>query len=721
MEHLSGSLEKILFSNEDNGFAVAKLNKRKQDREGVTIVGNFASIKPGETINCKGHWKHHPKFGKQFIVENYTLSTPKDLIGIQRYLESGLIKGIGPTYANRIVEVFGLDTLEVIDKTPERLLEVDGIGPKRIEIIEKHWDQNISMREVIIFLRSHGIGPSLAQKIYKKFQDKAIDVIKANPYTLAKSMFGVGFKTIDKIAKSLGIEKNHPMRVLAGIEYVLKELSNSGHTCYPEELLLNETKERLEIEYHDLNTAILTLEEENVIVREEVLEDNIPILMVWIKYLYIAEKGINAHLKRINNHSVNFRHIDVEKAILWSQDLQKIRFAKEQIEALSDSLGNKIHIITGGPGTGKSTLTKAILSIHLKLTENILLAAPTGKAAKRLSQITRNRASTIHSLLEYDFTTGKFKRGKDNPLPCDLIIIDEASMIDTLLMFCLLKAIPSHARVIIIGDIDQLPSIGPGNVLHEIIATQLISTSRLKQIFRQGKGSMISLSAHNINKGLFPILQKPKKGADFLFFEHKETENILSTIIDLNVNQIPQAYNLAPLHDIQILSPMRKGIIGIDNLNQQLQHILNPRTEGIEHFGHRFKVGDKVMQIRNNYSKKVFNGDVGFIDSIDVEEKQIHIHFNTNLITYEYTDMDEIRLAYSVSIHKYQGSEAPCIIIPIHTSHFKLLQRNLLYTAITRGKRLVILVGDKKAIAIAIQNNDVKKRYTSLSYFISTN
>jgi len=718
-DQISGTIDHIVYRSEETGFTVAKLNKSSREKDAFCIVGKFPSIQVGEAINCKGIWKHHPSFGRQFDVGEYELSVPKDLKGIKRYLASGTIKGIGPVNAKRIVDKFGFDTLSVIDNDPMQLTNVEGIGKKRALMIMEHWEEHKSMRDVMIFLRAHEVGSALSKKIYRRYGEKSIEVIKENPFVIARDVFGVGFKTADRIATELDIPKDSKVRVEAGIEYVLQKLSDDGHVCVPEEKLITVSEEMLAVDRSSISSAIIALETENHIIRKELMTSEDPVLHVWLKKLYICETGIAKELARILFASCSIRDIKCDKAIEWVQEKHYLKLAKEQITALTTGLSEKIHIITGGPGTGKSTITKAIISIHEKISDSILLCAPTGRAAKRMSEITRKKAFTIHSLLEFDFVNGGFKKSKDNPLKCDLIIIDEASMIDTNLMYSLLRAIPDHTRVIFIGDIDQLPSVGPGNVLKDLIESKRIPMTRLFQIFRQGKGSRISLNAHNINRGIFPELQKTKEKSDFVFIESETPEEISEHILSLTHEKIPASFSFDPFDEVQILSPMRRGIIGVDNLNILLQKKLNPNGISIERFGRLFRLGDKVMQIRNNYNKVVFNGDVGRIIEIDEEEQRVDISFDGKVISYDHIELDEIILAYAVSIHKYQGSECPCIIIPIHSSHFKLLQRNLLYTGITRGKKLVVLVGTKKAIALAIGNDEVKTRHTGLSFFIA--
>ncbi len=713
MEEIAGHIERITYQNSENGFTVAKLKVVKIS-EPVAIVGTLIDIQPGESIECGGYWKNDPKHGSQFIVESFRKKAPSTLLGIQKYLSSGLIKGIGPKFAEKIVEKFGMQTLEVIEKDPKSLLKVEGLGKKKLDQVISCMEMHRTIQEVMVFLQSHHITPSYAQKIYKRYGHECISILQANPYRLAQDIIGIGFKIADKIAASLNIEKNSPDRIAAGIEYLLGELSTQGHSCYPKAALMTLAKELLEVENEKIESVTRELNVEKRIMIDYVNHEE----FVWLKPLHIAEMGIVREVFRLVDHPCSFREVDTTKALMWVQDLIKIKFAKAQKEAIVSALCQKMLIITGGPGTGKSTITKAILRILEKLSSRIILAAPTGKAAKRMTEITYRQASTIHSLLEYDFRTRKFRRNHENPLLADLIIIDEASMIDTYLMFQLLKAIPDTCRVIFIGDIDQLPSVGPGNTLRDLIDSEKITTERLKFIFRQQKGSKIISSAHSINDGFFPKL-KSEPEDDFFFLEAKEPQEVLETLTDVVAKRLPSKYNLDPLTEIQVLAPMRKGIIGTENLNFRLQEVLNSNRDYLSYHGRRYAVDDKVMQLKNNYQKEVFNGDVGIIVSILKEEQKILVKYDGKEVLYEFSECDEINLAYAVSVHKYQGSESPCIVMPVHTHHFKLLCRNLLYTGVTRGKKLVILIGTKKALAIAINNNEIEKRYTALKYLLS--
>lgn len=714
-----GYIERITYQSPESGYTVAQL-KEKGRSELTCLVGTMPSLKPGETVRCKGEWKQHLVYGRQFAIESYHVEAPADVVGIKKYLGSGLIKGIGPKYASRIVEKFDADTLNIIDQHPERLLEVEGLGKKRMELIKTCWSEQKSIREVMIFLQSHGVSPTYAQKVYKTYGDQSIKRVQANPYQLARDIYGIGFKKADDIAQKLGMAKNAPERIDAGIEYVLTECSEEGHVCFPYAELLKTAETMLENAPDIIEQRLAVLVNEKRIEIGEMLCQGLLERYVWLRKLFMAEVGICRHAARLRHSNCRLRDVDTERALVWVQTQLGITLAENQQQAVIQALKEKIQIITGGPGTGKSTITKAILAITEKLSTHIILAAPTGRAAKRMTEITGKKASTIHSLLEFDFKNGQFKRGPDNPLECDLIIVDEASMIDTQLMHSLLKAIPNHARVIFVGDINQLPSVGPGNVLKDMIASRTIPVTALNEIFRQAAGSRIITNAHRINSGTFPDIRN-ESDSDFFFIDVETPEEVLRDIIALVGQRLPKKYRLDPFNDIQVLAPMRRGVIGTENLNLVLQEQLNPKGgDPLFWGGKRFVPGDKVMQIRNNYQRDVYNGDIGRIASIDPIEQEMVVTIDDRPVVYEFSDLDELVLAYAVSVHKYQGSECPCVVIPVHTTHFKLLHRNLLYTGVTRGKRLVVLVGTKKAIALAVQNDEVKRRHTGLQQALTT-
>lgn len=703
-DELVGYVEVIVYTQPENGFTVAKLREPKK-KELVVMVGFLPGLQAGETVACQGKWKVHPNHGRQFEVTEYSVEVPCDVIGIQKYLESGLVKGIGPIFAQRIVDRFGIDTLQVIDQAPHRLEEVEGLGEKKRERLVTCWREQKSIREVMIFLRSHGVSPAYAQKIFKLYGAESIAKVKENPYRLAKEVMGIGFKLADAVALKLGFALQSRERIAAGIEFVLWELSNDGHTCYPEGAFLERAVAVLGVELGLIEAEVGALVAKEVLVRKDGL--------VWLGIFFAYEASIAKDLWRLCQSPQVIRAIDAGKAASWVEAQLQIQFALQQKMAITRALTDKLHVITGGPGTGKSTITNGILRVAEKLTNKILLAAPTGRAAKRLSQITRRKAFTLHALLEMDFASGGFKRGRDDPLDCDLLIIDEASMIDTPLLFHLLRAIPGGAKVLFVGDIDQLPSVGPGTVLRDVIQSGLVGVTRLTEIFRQAKGSKIITNAHKINSGEFPSLQGAEE-SDFHFIEAETLESIREVVLELVSKTIPEKWKLDPVNDIQVLSPMRKGLAGAEALNEALQALLNPCNRPLFRMGKRFHVKDKVMQIQNDYDKKVFNGDIGWIEMIDAGNQVMKVSFDDRLVEYEFSELDELVLAYATSVHKFQGSECPCIVMPIHTAHFKLLYRNLLYTAVTRGKKQVYLVGTKRAIAIAIHNDQAQKRYTGL-------
>ena len=714
---LSGQIERITYCSDETGYTVAKV-KVYGRADLVTVVGNFMAPTPGEILKMVGEWANHPKFGEQFKVVRYESAVPASVAGIRKYLGSGLIKYIGPVMAKRIVDLFGEKTLDVIEEETDRLLEVEGIGPKRLDKIKSAWEEQKEIREVMVFLQSHGVSSGYATKIFKRYGQESIAVVKENPYRLATDIFGIGFLTADRIAEQLGFKKNSPLRSQAGILYVLQQLADEGHVYYPYEPLIDRCIEILEVERAIITTAVDFIAEAEQIVIEK--PDRVPgseavDQVVYLAGYHFAEKTIAHRIKILLESPKSFRKIDPDKAIAWVQDQLSILLAEKQIEAVKQGIQNKVLVITGGPGTGKTTIINSILKIISMLKVRILLAAPTGRAAKRMSETTGCEAKTIHRMLEFNLQKGGFQKNEDDPLECDLLILDEASMIDTLLMHHLLKAVPSQATLILVGDVNQLPSVGPGNVLKDIIASGAVPVVELKEIFRQAQDSVIIVNAHRINRGYLPELRKPVEGfSDFYFIEQNEPEDILNTLLVLVKDRIPNRFRLDPVDDIQVLSPMHRGLIGAGNLNQELQSTLNPGEGGLARGGRTFRVNDKVMQIRNNYDKEVYNGDIGRITRIDHEIQEVKINMDGREVEYQFSDMDEVVLAYAVSVHKSQGSEYPAVIVPVHTQHYMLLQRNLLYTAVTRGKHLVVLVGTKKALAIAVKNDKTQKRFTGL-------
>ncbi len=712
---IQGQIERITFHNEETGFSILRL-KVGGYRELVTAVGNFLAPTPGQVIKATGEWRNHPVHGEQFSILQYTTMVPATAAGIEKYLGSGLIKGIGPVMAKRIVKYFGVKTLDVIERTSERLTEIEGIGQKRVGMIWKAWSDQKAIREVMVFLQGNGVSAAYATKIFKQYGDNSIEVVKENPYRLAMDIFGIGFVTADKIAESLGFDKSSEVRAEAGLIYVLHQVSDDGHVYYPQDLLVQKSVEMLGVNQEVIARALKTLEATRRIVIETIMnEDDLETQAVYLFKFHVSEKGVATRLGKLLRTPHSRRRIDVEKAINWVQDQLSISLADRQVEAVRSALDSKVMVITGGPGTGKTTIIKAILAIFERMGVRVLLAAPTGRAAKRMSEATERGARTIHRLLEFSPVSGGFQKNEENQLGCDLLILDEASMIDTALMFHLLKAIPEDATFIMVGDVNQLPSVGPGNVLKDVIESESTPVVMLDEIFRQARDSAIITNAHLVNRGSMPNLDRSVVGRnDFYFIEKNEPEDALRIILELACGRIQRAFGFDPVDDVQILTPMNRGLIGTANLNAELQKAINPREDGVIRGGRNYRINDKVMQIRNNYDKDVFNGDIGRISRVDIENQEVLISFDGRSVKYDYSELDEVALAYAVSVHKSQGSEYPCVIIPIMTQHYIMLQRNLLYTAITRGKKLVVIVGSKKALAIAVKNNRTIKRFSHL-------
>ena len=679
---LQGQIERITYTNEENGFTIAKVKVYGQ-RDLVAVVGNLMSPTPGEILKMRGEWTNHPKYGEQFKIVHYKTAVPASVYGIQKYLGSGLIKGIGPVMAKRIVKKFGKETLDVIEEEIQKLVEVDGIGKKRIEMIKNAWEEQKEIREVMLFLQSHGVSSGYATKIFKQYGNQSIEVVKENPYRLATDIFGIGFVTADNIAEKLGFSKDSEIRAEAGILYVLHQLSEEGHVYYPYEPLLEKCQEILQVDKEVIVKALGTIAVQKRIIIgdlnkniEEFRENN---KAVYLAKFHVCETSIAARLKALLKARKSIRKIDAEKAIEWVQKQLFMEPADKQVEAIKCAVNNKVMVITGGPGTGKTTIINAILTIFSKLKIQILLAAPTGRAAKRMSETTGHEAKTIHRMLEYSIGKGGFQKNDENPLDCDLLIVDEASMIDTILMHHLLKAIPPEATFILVGDVNQLPSVGAGNVLKDIISSGSVPVVELNEIFRQAKESLIIVNAHKINNGVLPSFRPSRdKLDDFYFIEREDPEEVLKIILELTKERIPTKFGFDPVDDIQVITPMHRGIVGAGNLNMELQKVLNPVEDGVVRGNRNFRINDKVMQIKNNYDKEVFNGDIGRIKRIDLEKQEVIICFDGRDIPYDYTDLDEVVLAYAVSVHKSQGSEYPAVVIPILTQHYILLQRNLI-------------------------------------------
>ena len=719
MEHLSGTVERVTFHSAETGFAVLRI-KVKGWREPAALVGTTPQVNAGEWLDADGRWVTDTEHGRQFKAENIRLTHPDSLEGIEKYLGSGLIKNIGPVYAKKLVTKFGKEVFDIIENSSARLQEVEGIGPQRRHAIKEAWQEQRVIREIMAFLFSHGVTTSRAFRIYKTYGQQSIERIRRNPYILARDIWGIGFKTADEIAGKMGVARDSPLRARSGVEYTLQELTGDGHCAFPREALATEAARILDVDLPIVETAIGDEVKAGALVQERDGEGR---ELIYLATLHYAECALAASLARLLHGPHPCPIEQVEKAIAWVEGQARLQLAPAQREAIRVALRSKVMVITGGPGVGKTTLVHSILRIYRVKQMRVVLCAPTGRAAKRMSEVTGVTAKTIHRLLEYDPARGGFKRDQQRPLEGDVFVVDEASMVDLQLAYQLIRAIPTRAAVIIVGDVDQLPSVGPGAVLADLIASGAIPVVRLTEVFRQAAESAIITNAHRVNQGLMPEFPEKKdagetaaaKLSDFYFVEADEPEQAAARLVKLIRESIPRRFGFKPLDDIQLLTPMQRGGLGARALNAALQAALNPHGEAIERFGWSFRVGDKVMQIVNDYDKDVFNGDIGRIKSLDRERHEVRVVFDEHEVVYDFEELDELLPAYATTIHKSQGSEYPCVVVVMHTAHFVLLQRNLLYTAITRGRKLVVLVGSKKAIGLAIHRTDVKQRITTLA------
>ncbi len=705
-EIVTGTVERIVFRNEETGYTVCAIQPARRAPE-IVVAGTCGAVWLGELLKAEGHWENHPRHGRQFMADSITCVAPLDTAGIEKYLGSGMIKGVGKVMAERLVKKFGVDTLRIIDKESARLREVEGIGEKRRDDIRRSWVEQHAIRDIMIFLQSHGVGVAQAHRIYKQYGDQAIAMVQANPYRLSRDVWGIGFKSADRIASTLGIPHDSPLRARAGILYVLETFNEEGDCYTPRPELTEAAEGLLGISKDKLEQAIT-----DEVASANLVEERGDL---YLAPMYEAEKGVAARLKRLLNAAVPGHEEPPDAALARAEQKMGIAFAPGQRDALRLALQNKVSIITGGPGVGKTTIVRALVDVFQSRRLSVCLAAPTGRAAKRLEESTGREAKTLHRLLKFNPAKRQFEHNPDHPLPADVLILDETSMIDISLMHHVLKALSDSIRLVLVGDVDQLPSVGPGNVLRDLIECKTIPCARLNTIFRQGRDSWIVLNAHRVNQG--ENLELPPKGpalSDFYFIEQDDPEDLIRSVVSLITDRIPARFKLNPRLDVQVLTPMRKNQLGSENLNRVLQEALNPKATGLERFGRIYREGDRVIQIRNNYDKNVFNGDIGQIHSVEPEGQKVSVDFDGTRVAYEAGELDELDLAYACSIHKSQGSEYPAVIILLATQHFKLLQRNLLYTAITRGKKLVCLVGSRKAVYIAIQNNRMTQRRTGL-------
>jgi exodeoxyribonuclease V alpha subunit len=713
-EVLAGIVERVTFHNAETGFCVLRV-KARGHRDLATIVGHAATISAGEWITASGDWVNDRTHDQQFKARFMRTSAPSSVEGIEKYLASGMIRGIGPVYARKMVKAFGEKVFDIIEAEPDRLHEVDGIGALRARRITAAWAEQKIVREIMVFLHSHGVGTARAVRIYKTYGADAVQVMTENPYRLARDIRGIGFKTADAIAIRLGIQKTAMIRIRAGISYALTQAMDAGHCGLPTGELVPLAAELLETQQELVETA-LNLEVSDGTVIADTVDGT---ACVFLGGLYRAEQVVAERLRCLVDGPLPWAHIDPEKALPWIERKIGLALAESQVAAIRLALTSKVLVVTGGPGVGKTTIVNAILRILAAKGVNLLLCAPTGRAAKRMTEATGFEAKTIHRLLEVDPKSGGFRRGSDHPLACSLLVIDETSMVDVLLMQALLRAVPDHAALLVVGDIDQLPSVGPGQVLADVIASGAVPVVRLTEIFRQAAQSRIITSAHRINRGSLPDLSKPEGDSDFYFVQADDPDIAATRIIELVRTRIPQRFGLDPIRDIQVLCPMNRGGIGARSLNCELQSALNPAGDRkVERFGWTFASGDKVMQVENDYDKEVYNGDIGYVAEVDPEVGELTVRFDGRAVSYGFGELDTLVPAYAATIHKSQGSEYPAVVIPVLTQHYAMLQRNLLYTGVTRGKRLVVLVGQRKAIAIAVRNVSGRRRWSKLKEWL---
>ena len=710
LEQLRGEIERLVYSSEESGFTICRLVvPGKADL--VTVTGNMPGIQPGERLHLRGRWINHPVHGYQFRVESYSSQLPASTNAVRRYLSSSLVKGIGPVLAGRLVDCFGDETLRVIDEQPERLSEAPGVGPRRVESIRRAWEEQQEIRGVMLFLQGHGVSAAYSTRIYRTYGQDAVRVVQENPYRLAQDVRGIGFITADKIARQMGIDEHSPHRAQAALEHLLLERADEGHVFTPNTELVQMCQNRFDIPEELLTAAVGSLRNAGRIVLDGEA--------VFLRGLYHAERAVADSIRALAANPGQRRDFDAPAAVDWASRRMGVGLTDEQRQAVHEAVTQKVFVLTGGPGSGKTTILRAVISVLEALDQRVALAAPTGRAAKRLGEATGREAQTLHRLLEYKPGEGGYGRNAERPLETDAVVVDETSMLDIVLCHHLLQAVPRHASVLFVGDADQLPSVGPGKFIGDVLESGVVPFVRLERIFRQGERSGIVGAAHRINQGRLPSLVSSDSLGDFYFVEADEPEAAASAVVRICAERIPARFGMPPLRDVQVLCPMNRGAAGVHQLNDRLREVLNPVGTEVTRFGRTFRVGDRVLQSVNNYDKDVFNGDLGWVTGVDHAAGRVAVSFEETGVDYDFSELDELQPSFAMTVHRAQGSEFPAVVVPVLTQHYPMLQRNLLYTAITRGRRLVVIVGSRKALAMAVRNDRPGERNSMLRLRLS--
>ena len=710
LEQLRGEVERLVYSSEESGFTICRLVV-PGNSDLVTVAGTMPGIQPGERLHLRGRWINHPVHGYQFRADSYSSQLPASANAVRRYLASSLVKGIGPVLAGRLVDCFGDDTLRVIDEQPERLAEAPGVGPRRVESIKRAWVEQQEIRNVMLFLQDHGVSAAYSTRIYKTYGQDAVRIVQENPYRLAQDVRGIGFITADKIARQMGIDEHSPHRAQAALEHLLLEQAGEGHVFVPNAELLELCQTRFDIPEDLLTAAVESLQEAGRIVLDGE--------SVFLRGLYIAERAVADSIRNLAASPEQRREFDATASVEWASRHMGMELTGEQRQAVHEAVTEKVFVLTGGPGAGKTTILRAVISILEALGQRVALAAPTGRAAKRLGEAAGREAQTLHRLLEFKPGEGRYGRDAERPLDFDAVVVDETSMLDIVLCHHLLQAVPRHASVLLVGDANQLPSVGPGKFLGDVLESGVVPFVRLERIFRQGDRSGIVEAAHRINQGRLPFLGSSGPRGDFYFVEADDPEAAANAVVRICAERIPARFGLNPLRDVQVLCPMNRGIVGVHQLNDRLREALNPVGTEVTRFGRNFRVGDRVLQTVNNYDKDVFNGDLGWVTGVDHAAGRIAVSFEETGVDYDFSELDELQPSFAMTVHRAQGSEFPAVVVPMLTQHYPMLQRNLLYTAITRGRRLVVVVGSRRALAMAVRNDRPGERNSMLGIRLS--